>query len=157
MKWVRGDANEYCSVVLLFCCLLSANVCLFLFFSFSFLLFPPVLANPRKCPITDLSPGASAQLAAMKVGTAVFVFELPHSEHIAAAAARKVVVVHRGEKLLNIMVRKVDAESLLFTVRTILGKDTNPPIVVAAPAAPPAPAAPAAPAAVVAEISKGSI
>jgi hypothetical protein len=62
----------------------------------------------------------------MQVGTVVFVFQLPHSEQIAAAAARKVVVVHRGEKFLNIMVRKVDAECLLYTVRTLLGKDTKP-------------------------------
>jgi len=85
-----------------------------------------VLANPRKCAITELSTNTAAQLAPMKVGTVVFVFQIPHGEHIAASAARKVVVVHRGEKLMNVMVRKVDAESLLFTVRTLLGKDTRP-------------------------------
>ena len=85
-----------------------------------------VLANPRKCAITELSTNTAAQLAPMTVGTVVFVFQIPHGEHIAASAARKVVVVHRGEKLMNVMVRKVDAESLLFTVRTLLGKDTRP-------------------------------
>ena len=99
------------------------------FFIFFLVLFCKlVLANPRTCPFATLSESVATSLAAMGVGTVVFVIQLPHSEHIAAAAARKVVVVHRGERMLNIMLRKVDAESLLFTVRTILGMDTNPPL-----------------------------
>ena len=99
------------------------------FFYFFLVLFCKlVLANPRTCPFATLSESVATSLAAMGVGTVVFVIQLPHSEHIAAAAARKVVVVHRGERMLNIMLRKVDAESLLFTVRTILGMDTNPPL-----------------------------
>jgi hypothetical protein len=84
------------------------------------------LANPRNCPFTDLSEDAASQLASMGVGTVVVVVQLPHSENITAAAARKVITIHRGERLLNIMVRKVDAESLLYTVRTILGIKTQP-------------------------------
>ena len=104
-------------------------------FDFFCVVLQLVLANPRTCPFATLSESVATSLATMGVGTVVFVIQLPHSEHIAAAAARKVVVVHRGERMLNIMLRKVDAESLLFTVRTILGMDTNPPL---APA--PAPA-----------------
>ena len=54
-------------------------------------------------------------------------FELPHDPtDVASAAARKVVVVWRGEKFLNIMVRKQDAESLLFVVRRLMGIATKP-------------------------------
>ena len=85
-----------------------------------------VLAAPKTCLPETLSEGCAKKLAEMGVGTCIFVIQLPHGPTVSAAAARKVVVVWRGQKFLNIMVRKQDAESLLFTVRRLLGKETRP-------------------------------
>ena len=85
-----------------------------------------VLANPKTCDPNTLSKSALDQIAKISIGSCVFVFELPHADDVAAAAARKAVVVWRGEKFLNIMVRKQDAESLLFVVRRLLGIKSRP-------------------------------
>ena len=85
-----------------------------------------VLANPKTCDPNTLSKSASDQIAKISIGSCVFVFDLPHADNVAAAAARKTVVVWRGEKYLNIMVRKQDAESLLFVVRRLLGISSRP-------------------------------
>ena len=85
-----------------------------------------MLAAPKTCLPETLSEGCAKKLSEMGVGTCIFVITLPHGPNVAAAAARKVLVVWRGQKFLNIMVRKQDAESLLFTVRRLLGKETRP-------------------------------
>ena len=85
-----------------------------------------MLANPKTCDPNTLSKSASDQIAKISIGSCVFVFDLPHADNVAAAAARKTVVVWRGEKYLNIMVRKQDAESLLFVVRRLLGISSRP-------------------------------
>jgi 16S rRNA C967 or C1407 C5-methylase (RsmB/RsmF family) len=85
-----------------------------------------VLANPKTCNPDTLSKETADQIAKISIGSCVFVFELPHADDVASAAARKTVVVWRGEKYLNIMVRKQDAESLLFVVRRLLGIESKP-------------------------------
>ena len=52
-----------------------------------------VLANPKTQDPNTLSKSASDQIAKISIGSCVFVFDLPHADNVAAAAARKTVVV----------------------------------------------------------------